>query len=303
MELCKIENCGKQKKANGFCVMHNARFKKYGDPTIVKGRWDNHTKIQKPCLNEKCETLVWKGKYCAKCRARKNRTGDINGFIGNRKLKYNENILKENSSESNYFLGWIATDGYIDEKNNRVRIELCDIEPLEIIKRIIGYSGDIKLSTMRKTSKKQPYRLSISNKELVKDFVNLGIKQKKSRTIELPKIDDQNFYHFLRGVIEGDGSVVFNKYLDKRRNKITNKLFVFLNSGSLKFLEQIKERVNLGNNKILTLTYKTAHEPIYRLVWSGKYAEQLCSLLYKDSENLRLERKYQKYLDYKSIKE
>lgn len=222
--------------------------------------------------------------------------------MGKRLLKYNENILKENSPQSTYFMGWVTTDGYIDQINNRVTLNICDKEVLDNFKTILGYSGEIKISNKRKAHHKQAYRLTLTNKELVKDFVNLGIRQKKSRTIELPEIDNQNFYHFLRGVIEGDGSVVVSKYLDKRRNQITNKLFVYLNSGSLKFLEQIKERVNLGNNKILTLTYKTAHEPIYRLVWSGKYAEQLCSLLYENSENLRLDRKYQKYLEYKKIK-
>lgn len=296
MEVCKIKDCGKKKLANEFCAMHNARFKKYGDPLISKGRWDNYVKTQKPCSNETCDSLVWKGKYCAKCRTRKSRHGNVNTILTKRQLEYNENFLKENSPQSTYFIGWVATDGYIDQTNNRVTLNICDKEILDNFKTILGYSGEIKVSNKRKEHHKQAYRLTLSNKELVKDFVNLGIKQRKSRTIELPKINDVNFYHFLRGAIEGDGSIIVSK------SEKSPRLFVFLNSGSLKFLEQIKERVNLGNNKILTLTYKTAHEPIYRLVWSGKYAEELCERLYKDSDNLRLDRKYQKYLEYKTLR-
>jgi hypothetical protein len=113
---------------------------------------------------------------------------------------------------------------------------------------------------------------------MCQDFVDFGIRQRKSLTVKMPKIDDKYFYHFLRGVIEGDGSIIYHK----------NRLIVTINSGSLEFLQAINNIVGINSS-----IFKT--NAIYRIAYTGKYAKTLCELIYKDSEGLRLKRKYDKY--------
>ena len=36
IKLCSIENCGVKHRSNGYCLKHNTRFKRWGDPSIVK---------------------------------------------------------------------------------------------------------------------------------------------------------------------------------------------------------------------------------------------------------------------------
>ncbi len=248
----------------------------------MANRWTGYIKKQKPCSNPECTTLVWKGKYCGKCYLRLHRHGDVNKVLSKRKLQYNEKFVATQTKESCWFIGWMASDGYIDEKNNRIRLEICDKEILEIISKLIEYNGTIKETKMRECHKKQPYRLQLGAKELVEDFVKIGIHQNKSKTLEMPTINPEFFYHFLRGVIEGDGSIV-------RIKDRTDRLFVFLNSASLKFLEQIANMVDLPH-KIRELK-----PGVYRLVYWDNKAKELCERLYKDSEGIRLTRKYLKY--------
>lgn len=260
---------------------------------IKKNRWDGYIKTQKPCSNSNCKNLVWCGKYCPKCRKRLKVHGDINTKLSRRQLEYNENIVQDNSPASHYFIGWITSDGYIDEKYGGITLEICDKEILDRFKEILGYSGQIKVSNKRQKHHKQAYRLNLKSRKLTQDFVNIGIKQKKSKTIGMPKIDQKYYYHFLRGLIEGDGSII----LDKRQ-----RLFVFFNSASKKLIDSISNLTDIKPTSIITLKNE-GYDNAYRLVWTDKKALELCEFLYKDSENLRLERKYQKYIQYKNLKE
>jgi hypothetical protein len=151
---------------------------------------------------------------------------------------------------------------------------------LDIIKEKINYEGEVKQPKLRISSKKQSYLLQFCNKKMTSDFVSIGIKQNKSKTIEIPKINDKFFYHFLRGVIEGDGSII----RDEKR------LFVFLNSASKIFLEQIANKINL------TYKIREMKSGLYRLVYWNPHSEELCRRIYEDSEGIRLTRKYNKYI-------
>lgn len=265
---------------------------------LKTGRWTGYIKKQKPCSNTNCSNLIWNGKFCPKCRKRLRIHGNINTKLSRRKLEYNENILQENSPESHYFIGWIASDGYIDEKNNRVILEICDKEVLDNFKRILNYSGEIKVCNKRKGHHKQAYKLNISNVKMTKGFVDIGIKQAKSKTIEMSKINKVYYYHFLRGLIEGDGSVINSKSYDKRRNKYYDRFFIFFNSASKKLIDSITELTEIKPTSTIVLKNE-GYDDAYRLVWADSKALALCKLLYKDSENLRLNRKYQQYLKHR----
>ena len=160
-------------------------------------RWDNHVKVSKPCENEKCSNIVVSRKYCVKCAQRIRTHGDPNIIKKVRYYEYNEDFIIEKTKETYWFLGWMASDGHVNKNLQNFSLEICDKEILDKIKQLVNYTGEIKLRKARKENYQDSYRLLITNKKMVQDLINFGITPNKSKTIQLPEIQDDLFYHFL----------------------------------------------------------------------------------------------------------
>lgn len=245
--------------------------------------------IPRPCDNLECDQTVLNTRICKRCSSRKLRHGNFNFIPRPRKHFFNQDLLKTETKETSWFLGWCASDGYVSEKKKYVKVEICDKEILENFARIFDYKEEIKVLKPRagRNNRKQSYQLQLCSKILTEDIVRLGIKQKKSKTIEMPIISDEFFNHFLRGLIEGDGSIWYQK-------RCLKSLYICLNSASLLFLEQLSDRINLKSN------IRRMKPGLYRLNYCGESARELASRIYQDSEGIRLERKYQKYQEHLS---
>lgn len=72
MSECKIEGCGKQVNAKGFCANHYLRFKKYGDPL----HYQRVPQKGKPCTVTGCDRPIIGRGYCSIHYGRWRRSGD-----------------------------------------------------------------------------------------------------------------------------------------------------------------------------------------------------------------------------------
>lgn len=120
-----------------------------------------------------------------------------------------EKCLYEENPNIWYFLGIFASDGNLHTTNSNTQIiqfTLDDLDVLQHIKEILGYTGEIKeyfkLGKIR-------YFLSISNKALIA-FVNKIFNadcHRKTDDIIFPDVPNEEcMIMFLRGFIDGDGS-------------------------------------------------------------------------------------------------
>ena len=143
-----------------------------------------------------------------------------------------------------YFLGLISTDGHLllDENNKKYKTMLftSNEEEKEKIISLVNKLFDYKASIREKKygyGKKINYEIYISSKKLCK-FLNekMGFPSgSKSLSLSIPQriLDSKKkkILHYLRGVIDGDGSVI--------KTKKYSALKIF--SGSEKFIKEIKE--------------------------------------------------------------
>jgi HNH endonuclease len=73
---CKIQGCIKKYCANGFCAMHNARWRKHGDPNIIGKPRKKKTIPIRSCKVKGCLKKYNCSGYCRMHRARYERHGD-----------------------------------------------------------------------------------------------------------------------------------------------------------------------------------------------------------------------------------
>lgn len=72
---CIIEGCDSPRRGRGWCSKHWARWRKYGDPLIVKAR-GTWAPEKRPCSVDGCERLAHAHTYCTKHLARWQKHGD-----------------------------------------------------------------------------------------------------------------------------------------------------------------------------------------------------------------------------------
>ena len=211
----------------------------------------------------------------------------------NRKYFCDETYFNEWSVEMAYFLGFIAADGHItsyDNKQNYIIINIVkdDEEVLERFKNSISYTG--KIIYLNKKNGQMQSCLRICSSKLTEQLKSHSLNSKKTYSLNwLNHIPDQYVNHFMRGYFDGDGCV----HLNFEKYKYSASLVGTENfmTGFLKyFRNKIKE--NIGSIKIY---------PTYtNLAFGGKYvAKTFLDWIYNEStENTRLKRKYNKYLEF-----
>lgn len=126
---------------------------------------------------------------------------------------------------------------------------------------------------------------------MCEDLRKYHIVPNKTFTVELPEINDEYMSHFLRGCIDGDGSIGFYE----RKNRTVHRKIIRLCSASKVFLDEINEYLynKLGVNGYITQEHNgtlfqinyTKNKDLYKLI---KY-------LYKDA-TIFMKRKYDKVL-------
>ena len=155
------------------------------------------------------------------------------------------------SHEKAYILGFLFADGYNNEKEGKVRIDLaiCDKCLLEKInsyiqpnrKNSIKYIGAEQISRYKNAKKSTGvYYTVFYCKEMSEDLAKIGCYQAKSLTCELPEINKEFFNSFVAGYFDGDGCISFS--YKKNRRKDTKYFNVNMCCSHI-FAKQIAEKI------------------------------------------------------------
>lgn len=229
---------------------------------------------------------IWAGqKYCSRKCYYKTRTGIVIN-TGN----YDTSFLTVDNQFRAYFLGIFVTDGTFLTRE-KVRITLCDQEIIEYIANRTNYKLPI---LVYRDNPKHKYAYSITFCGQVKiDLKNIGyFPGPKTGKEFIPKCVENTpmFFHFLRGTIDGDGSIL--------EHSSAGTLVVKLCSANKTFLEAIHTKLQIldvvrGGGICKTST-------IYSLCYGHEDSVSLCNKLYANAD-FALIRKKNIYLKLKDL--
>jgi len=194
------------------------------------------------------------------------------------------------TKEELYSLGWMISDGTVSKMNAlSLSVQFRDREILDIIKKALSIPNSIRTYDRTHENKGIACILSWASKYALKDFERYGLfPNKTGNEIWLPYMRSN---HFIRGLFDGDGGFSFiNKPKMNGNAHFTCASYKFIQAMTT-YLEEVC--------KAKAVVYQTEGVNAYKLTFSILNADKLGNYLYQDSEGLRLERKYQKYLQIK----
>lgn len=151
------------------------------------------------------------------------------------------------TEEKAYWLGFLTADGYVSNAN---AIELClaeiDKDHVEKFKKAISSKHAISLKKAKLEGKEfLSYRISIKDTTMANALRSYGLTSDKSYTAYIPEIPSNLMKHYIRGLFDGDGSIM-------TRSSNTNLLNISFISGSPKMIEDfcnvIKEYIGIEMN-------------------------------------------------------
>ena len=210
-----------------------------------------------------------------------------------RKYSLNEKYFSTiDSSEKAYWLGFIAADGGINrtgsnKKYNNLTINLNqrDAEHLEKFLKAIDSNDSVKLSPGVGYGEGTTIAsISLNSVAMIEDLINLGVVPKKSLVLSPPSIDKIYYRDWIRGYIDGDGSISLLKNGEAQLSVL----------GTEKVISFIKNFFSPEKDKKL---YQYGNKNTYELSYGGtvsivKYLHQIY-----DNATIYLDRKHQKALE------
>lgn len=188
-----------------------------------------------------------------------------------RKYNIDDNFFKNQNHNMAYLLGFIAADGNISTKENRISIELHekDRQLLEDFRAITQNSRPLKkyLHKHEEYADTPAVKFETWSAEWKKDLAIYNITPNKTFTLQPPTFLNKDYYiSYIKGYFDGDGSIYFHTN--------TNKYTVII-SGASKELIYWMRNILLNQYGIvggyhIELT-KKGHE-MYVLTYSSKEA-------------------------------
>ena len=195
-----------------------------------------------------------------------------------------------------YFLGFIYADGTIDIKSRRahflMKLQSQDRYVLEKLNQELGgrdsflfHEEPHKRTIMgREVICHGTDRLSIGSRDLINSLLMNNIVPNKSHSDIFPMVNDEFFFDYLRGYIDGDGTY----YINKR-----GYLIITIICNSEKNLRYIQSK--LSEKGIDTRIYGRPDCNAKTLMCSKvKDSRELLNRLYYEDDLFCLQRKYEK---------
>ena len=186
------------------------------------------------------------------------------------------------SPEIAYAVGLIATDGNLSRDGRHLAVSSQDVDLLETVRRCLHLTASI---TPCSGTQGRCHHIQWSDRTLYDWLLTVGLMPAKSLRLGPLDVPDDVFPDFVRGCIDGDGSIVM--YLDrfnapKNPKYVYDRLFVSIVSASPRFLRWLQLSVlRLGGlSGHLTVTRSPKHHDLWRLRYAKRESLRLLQWMY-----------------------
>lgn len=218
---------------------------------------------------------------------------DLKNNESTKRYSYNkdffENIDTENKS---YWLGMIASDGCIIDRGNggfrlKITLKVDDKSHLEKFAKDLDSNLVVREKKIKYNEKDyMTAELMVNSTKMCKDLIALGIGVNKTFNMSMPNISEDLKKHFIRGFVDGDGSL----YLGKRNcGRYIYSLEIV--GYKCEIMEEINEYF-INNNIHSNIYYKRKNNDKLG-IYAKESLKKALNLLYTGS-NVYLERKFEK---------
>lgn len=142
-----------------------------------------------------------------------------------------------------YIVGLTTTDGCLCSGRRRVNFKSSDRELVATYLSLLGRTNRVHEAMTR--ARRIVYFTEFHDTRLYEWFLSIGLTPRKSLTIGALDVPDRWFGHFLRGHLDGDGSVLDYTYqgTGKAAGHSYRTLNVRFISGSKTHVEWLRDRV------------------------------------------------------------
>ena len=193
------------------------------------------------------------------------------------------------SSEFAYAMGLLATDGNLSKDERHIDFTSKDKELVSKFRECLGIDNKIGIKYRGRDDyqRKQYFRVQVGDINFYQFLLSIGLSPKKSKTLDSLDIPEEFSSDFLRGCIDGDGSIGSFKHPESKYPQLRVRLV----SASRNFLEWIKLRIE-STTKIKG-GWICKSKDIFLLSYGKSDSMKLLRFLYKDKDCICLTRKFE----------
>lgn len=210
--------------------------------------------------------------------------------VGN--IILNKMILlnKVKSSALWYIIGYFAADGNLSIDGRHLNITSKDRKHLYLIRKALNLKSKIGRKARSAEEIKKYSFLQFGDRNFYKYLLNIGFTHNKSLTLGAINVEKQYFADFLRGVIDGDGSISTWIHHSNQLRQWSLRIF----SGSTIFIEWLRSEIEFHfglTGKIHIRKQNNRTNAIYVIKFGKRAAMKILKKIYYP-DCLSLERKY-----------
>lgn len=148
------------------------------------------------------------------------------------------------TNELAYAVGLLATDGCLLTRRRQIAFTSKDYELVAVFMDCVGHH--VKVHTKRGERGSLAFQVQFKDIELYDWFERCGLTPRKSLSLGPITVPDDYFFHMVRGLLDGDGSIAHYVHRAIKKHDPTyvyERLNICFHSASRQHLEWLRQRL------------------------------------------------------------